>query len=198
MSTVSVDQSKNIKLVYRKAEGRPVSLYFLQDSDAFDISSFEYLFQVFDIDTNELLFELEEGTDGGLTNNGATGILSIDPSDEIVDIDEKAYYYKLKIISPYTRTWFNGLFVINDSPLAEELSDTVNVTLDTGDIIVEVTMAGVLLSGNEILAALTDANIEELYNLLLPYINGEVEPAGPSDYIGTLYERLLPYITGES
>lgn len=195
MTTVSVDQSKNIKLIYRKGEGAPISLQFLEDSNAHDISGLEFIFQLIDILTNEVVLELDEGS--GLTNNGATGILQIDPEDEEVDIDDKSYFWKLKVISPFTRTWFNGIFVVNDTPLSEEYSDTVDVTLDTGDVVIQVSMTALILSGDEIVSALTDTNIGELYLLLTPYINGEVEPGGPSDYIGTLYTRLLPYITGE-
>jgi hypothetical protein len=198
MTIVSVDQSKNVKLIYRKGEGKPLTFQFLQDSNAYDISTLEFLFQVLDINTGETVFELTEEVSGGLTNSGVTGLLQVSPSDDNVDIEEKSYIYKLKVVSPTTRTWFNGLFVVNDSPLLEEETDNVNVDLDTGDITIEVSMTGVAMSGDEILASLTDTNIAELYNLLVPYISGEVQPGGPSDYIGTLYERLLPYITGES
>lgn len=198
MQTISVDQSKNPRIVYRRNEGIPLTFTFFQDSGAFDITPYEFLFEVFDMRTGLLVFSLSEDSSGGLVNSGTTGILQMTPTDANVEIDEKSYFYKLKVISPTTRTWFNGLFVVNDSPLQDEFPDSVNVLLNIGDVVVEVSMTGILLSGDEILAALTDENIGELYQLLLPYISGEVQPGGPSDYIGTLYSRLLPYITGEA
>jgi hypothetical protein len=195
MTVVSADQSKNIQLIFRKGEGRAITFNFLEDSAAYDISTFEFLFQVLDIDGSAIL-ELTEGA--GITNGGVTGVLTVDPSDDNVDIDCMAYWWKLKTTSPRLETWFNGLFTVNDAPLDTTGFDNVSVELDLGDIVVDVSLLiGRLMTGDEVINALTDADIAELYTLLLPYLNGETLPGGPSDYIGTLYERLLPYITGE-
>lgn len=142
---VSADQSKNLTLKFRKGEGRTISFQFLLAAVAYDISEWTFVFEVFNID-GALVFQLTEDTGGGLTNGGATGILTVDPTDDDVDIDPTAYHWKLRITEPSSikQTLFNGLFPVNDSPQATTGEDSANVTLDLGDIVVEVnlTVAG--------------------------------------------------------
>lgn len=194
---VKLDQSANLTLVFRKGEGRPLMFQFLEDSNNHNISSYGFVFQVLGMDSADVIFELTEDSGGGLTNGGVLGLLTVDPSDDNVDLDEKTYIWKLKTTNPETETRFNGKFVINNSPQSDTEADTATVNIDFGDVVVQVNVIMGSITGTQLLEILTDANIAELYNLLLPYINGEIEPGGPSDYIGTLYTRLLPYITGE-
>lgn len=157
--TASADQSKNIRLKYRKGEGRPITFNFLLDSASHDISGYEFLFQVTEIKDGTVVFELSEDSGGGLTNGGALGALTVDPTDDNVDVDEKSYHWKLKIISPYKDTWFNGLFVVNNSPQEDTDADSIGVTLDIGDVVINVEL---VVAGFDV-ASLTDAQLQQLY-----------------------------------
>ena len=139
--TISCDQSKNLKLRFRKGEGRTITLQFFNDSLVYDISGYAFLFQVLEVDGSTAVFELSEGD--GIINGGATGVLTITIPGADVDLDEKTYEWKLKVTAPSTKTWFNGQFQINDSPQEVLDSDSTTVTLDLGDIMVEVTISAV-------------------------------------------------------
>lgn len=169
----SADQSGNIKLTFRKGEGRSFAFHFLVNSAAHDISAWTFIFEVFNMDGN-LVFDLTEDSGGGLTNSGATGILLVEPTDDDVDIDEVAYRWKLRITEPATvkQTLFHGLFRINDSPQAEVGADSANVTLDLGDIVVEVNLT---MTGVDIVS-LTEQQKYDLWQALLPYSLGDPEP----------------------
>jgi hypothetical protein len=174
--SVSTDQSKNIQLTYRKGEGKPFSFNFLLSSVAYNIAGFTFVFEIIDMDGN-LILQLTE--DDGLVNNGATGVLTINPSDDNVDIYAKAYWWKLRTIDPTKETWFNGIFIVNDEPQAATSADSLDVTLDTGDVVlsVELSIGGSgSMTGDEILDALTSGDIADLYERLLPYITGEQIP----------------------
>lgn len=135
---VKLDQSKNPTLVYRKGEGRALTLEFLESAAAFNLTPYTFLFQVTEIDSDTVLFGLTQGS--GLTNGGAAGNLVIDPSDDDVDLDEKTYEYKLKISAPANETWFNGQFVINNSPQEDTDSDSATINLDIGNVTLQVTI----------------------------------------------------------
>jgi hypothetical protein len=175
MTTVSTDQSQNLKMVFRKGEGRPITFQFLEGTDNYDISSLGFAFQILEIDGTTPLVELTEASGDGVTNSGVTGALLVDLTDDEVDIDEKSYEWKLKIISPYTRTLFNGLFKINNSPQESVSSDSVTVNIDLGDIVVEIDVT-LAMTGDQIISTLSQENIESLYQSLLPYITGEQTP----------------------
>src|SRR5690348_12764726 len=117
MSTVpeaDLDQSGNIKLKFRKGEGRAFTFTVLEDSAAHDVSGYGFTFQVFEIDSDTVLFELTEDSGGGLVNGGAAGTITIEPSDDDLDLDPKTYEWKLKAATP-NRTWLHGRLVINNS-----------------------------------------------------------------------------------
>lgn len=202
---VSTDQSRNVKMVFRKGEGRPITFQFLVGRHDHDISELEFLFQVFEIDGTIPIFELTEGD--GLTNEGATGVLLLDPNDDDVDIDEKSYEYKLKITSPYTKTLFNSLFVVNNSPPQAFMgSDSATIELSLGDSIVEVNVTlaeggstdlsnldyDQVISLYVTMLPLTGA--QTLYTSLLPYFGGDTTS---NDVLTQLYETILPFIQGE-
>lgn len=160
---VDLDQSGNIKLKFRKGEGRPFTLTFLVDSEAHDISAYGFYLEVFEIDSDEILFTLTEVS--GLTNGGAAGTLIIDPTDDQLDLDPKTYEYRLKSTTP-NRTWFHGQCPINNSPRTGTGEDSAEVTLDIGDVNVTVnlTIAGFDLDN------LTEGQKAALATAIAPYL----------------------------
>lgn len=168
-TTVSTDQSSNLKLKYRKGEGRSFTFEFVLDSAAYDISGYVFEFAVREIGESSAVFTLTEDSGGGLTNGGAAGTLTVDPTDDQVDIDAKTYEYTLKVTSPATQTWFHGQFVINDSPQAAADADSATVELDLGDNVVEVE---VLIGGFDV-ENLSAAQKAALWAALAPYSLGE-------------------------
>src|SRR5690606_31986193 len=134
----SADQSKDLKLVFRKGEGRALTFNILEGGEAYDIGALEFVFEVFAVDGSTAVIELTEDSGGGIINGGVTGVLTIDMSDDDVDLDAKSYHWKLRVISPQKMTWFNGLFVINDVPQDTVEEDGATVEVDLGDVIVSV------------------------------------------------------------
>lgn len=169
-TVVSADQSKNLTLKFRKGEGKPFAFHVLEDSSAYDISALTFVFEVYDID-GDLIFQLTEDSGGGLTNNGATGILEVDPSDDNLGIDEKSYHWKLRVTAPTVskQTWFNGLFIINNSPQEDTDDDSATVNLDLGDIVVEVNLT---ITGFD-LASMTEEQKYQLWLSIEKYATGQ-------------------------
>lgn len=154
MVEASLDQSKNLKLTYRKGEGRPFTIT-LKDEDGDSVETTElgedFTFAVVDIsDKDTPLFLLEEssGGDGCITNDVGNGILTIDPLDEDVNLEEGPYELVLKCLTengPFTV--LSAPFIINNSPLGEEISDTASVTINTGATNINLTLAGAVGGG---------------------------------------------------
>jgi hypothetical protein len=161
-TTVSLDQSSNLKLIYRKGEGRPMTFRIREDGAAYDIGAFEFVFEVFEIDGTTPVFSLTEGSGNGIDNGGVTGLLVVDPSDEDVDIAAKSYHWVLRITTPNNETWFNGLFVVNAAPLRATYNDSATVELDLGDVTVDVALSisGTALPGTLRLMDEFDASVD--------------------------------------
>lgn len=143
-----------------------------------------------------------KGSNPVMTFEYGIGLVITDGSIQLVDEEEvdltrDQYIYFLWLEnSSGVKLWLNGLFKINHGLFdGVESDDTLIIRLNGDDVTIQIPALD--LTGTKILDALTDADIGQLYLLLLPYINGYVLPGGPSDYIGTLYERLLPYINQE-
>jgi hypothetical protein len=141
MSEISTDQSKNLKLTYRKGEGREITFTVVDSNgNPYDLSGLEFVLEVFDVfarDTN--LFQLTEDSGGGITNGGVSGVLTINPSDDNVDLDEGVYEWRLRTTEPVT--WFNAPFIINNSPTTVDVEDSVDVTIDLGAVNIDVTIS---------------------------------------------------------
>ena len=150
---IAADRAKNVRMRFRKGEGKVITFNFLEDSNAYNISGFIFVLQVFAIDGTSPLFALTEGE--GLVNNGATGALVATVTDDQVDLDPKTYVWKLRIISPYKFTCFDALFAINDSPITddEELTD-ITVPISLGDIVVNINLTLTQIDLQQVLDAL--------------------------------------------
>lgn len=146
LNQLSPDQASNLKLKYRKGEGKRFKITCLDtNGDPFDLTDYEFeldTYYIYDKGTN--IFTLSEGSSGGITNNGVLGTIFIVPEDDQVDLPEGKYEWRLRAISPAKNTWFNGEFEINNSPNTTETLDEIEVTLDLGDqnIVVTINLSG--------------------------------------------------------
>lgn len=143
MPTVYIDQSKNLKLVYRQGEGRSFTLTVVdEDANAYDTTGLDFVMEVFNVfDRDVNLFQLTEISGGGILNGGATGIITLDPSDDDVDLDEGFYEWRFKSTADTPNTWFSATFEINNSPQATSvLESNADVTVNLGPINVTVSI----------------------------------------------------------
>ncbi len=141
MPEVSADQSKNLKITFRKGEGRSILVNVVDSNDnPYDLTSFEFIFEVFNVfDRSTNIFQLTQNSGGGIVNGGLSGVVELTPDNDQVDFEEGAYEYRFRTTEP--NTWFNAPFIINNTPLPEEITDSTSVILDLGDININVTLA---------------------------------------------------------
>lgn len=142
---VSADQARNLKLTYRKGQGRAISIVcrdtngdplMLEDFLDSGTSFRARVIQTYDRD--EVLLTLEEDSAGRISRpNGYT--IKLDPTDDDVNLDEGNYEWEFGTIDP-NNTWFNAPFIINRNPPDADLSDSASVTVNLGDNVVTLTI----------------------------------------------------------
>jgi hypothetical protein len=146
MSTnIVTDQSKNILWNARYGDDQSIVINFLDlNGDPFDITDEAFTVQVRKFSGGNVLILTEAD---GLTNTGEDGTLSIDFTNEELEITPDIYFILLKSTNSSTdrvRTWLNGTFVLNGELWDGEATVEETINVNIGDIIVElsITLAG--------------------------------------------------------
>lgn len=138
---VRLDQSKNAELIYRRGEGRAFTITVTDEENGlpYNVSDFGFEFgvvQVYDRDTE--LFTLEEasaGGDGAILNGGDTGVITIDPTNDQVDLPEGSYEWRFRSTDGGTpNTWFSAPFTINNGPLPASALDSISLIVNLGPV----------------------------------------------------------------
>ena len=145
--SIITDLSVNKRWYARKGDDNNFTITFVDDqAAAFDISGYTFSLQIYKFNNKgTAILELTEG--GGITNNGATGILDIaitDAQSDVIKVDE--YYYQLKAVLPSgnVNIIFQGVFEIVEfnSNLSYSTGVTATVNLSGSDVTATISLSG--------------------------------------------------------
>ena len=113
MSDIVTDISVNKNWQARKGYHNPFTFTFTNSGSAFNISGYTFSLQVRRFGSTTNLINLTQGS--GLTNGGATGILTGQINAAATSsMSANEYYWQLTVVQPdtYSYVLFNGTFIL--------------------------------------------------------------------------------------
>jgi len=145
MADIVTDISVNKNWQARKGYHNPFTFTFTNNASAFNISGYTFSLQVRRFGSSTNLINLTQGS--GLTNGGATGILSGQfTAASTSSMSANEYYWQLTVVQPDTFSYviFNGTFSLHDETYTGDVTSSISVALSlTGsDVDVTVTLSG--------------------------------------------------------
>lgn len=140
--TLTSDLSQQVNWVVREKTDSSLTLNVTLSSAAYDISSYVFIAEFYKVGSTTPFLSLTQGA--GITNNGATGVLTIALTDTQLTITPDQYFWKLKTTSPTDNLWFNGSFTVNGYLWDGSNTSTTSValTIGTTSVTVALTLAG--------------------------------------------------------
>lgn len=125
------DQSRNVNWTVREKTDATLTVNVTLSDVAYNISSYTFIAEFFKIGTTSPFLTLTTGS--GITNGGATGILTIALTDTQLTITPDQYFWKLRTTAPTDNLWFNGEFYVNGYVWDGGSDSTVTVALTIGN-----------------------------------------------------------------
>lgn len=164
MSEIVTDLSVPKNWIARRGFNNQFTLAFLDAGDEFDISAYTFTLFIRKPGGATNLISLSQGT--GLTNGGATGILTVLlTAANSITIDSGGYYFEIDyslsgVSAPLIHGTFNLVDQMNDVPTSNDM--TLNVVMDGTQVSINVSLVGSSLSVSTVTstATLTPANFD--------------------------------------
>jgi hypothetical protein len=142
-TTINGDQSRQVNWNVRKTDAVSLTLTITQSSVAFDISTYVFIAEFYKVGNLTPIITLTQGS--GITNAGATGILTIALTGTQTTLSAGQYFWKLRTTSPTNNTWLNGTFIVNDYTFdssATNYSATIALNTSGNNVNVALVIAG--------------------------------------------------------
>jgi hypothetical protein len=161
---INTDLSRRQEWRAVKGFDNQFTLTFLQNGSAFDTSSYEFSVNIRKIGDSTNVVELTEGD--GITNGGASGIVTILLDETDSDIIAKGYFYEIIYTNgSFTNRLLQGTFNLVDDYNTDNTnrSLTLNVDLNGTDVRLNVTLGG----GGSGLESFTSGNLSPLFTTSL-------------------------------
>lgn len=150
MATTNIysDQSRQVNWVVRQNTDVSLTLTVTNNAAAFDISSYTFIAEMFTIGNPTAILTLTQGA--GITNGGATGILTLALTNTQLNITADQYFWRLRTTAPTDYMWFNGVFDVNNYLWDGNAnsSATIDITIGDTNIDLALTLAGSVTLGS--------------------------------------------------
>jgi hypothetical protein len=136
------DQSRQANWFVRKKTDVTLSITVTQSSVAYDLSTTTFIAEFFQVNGIVPFLTLTQGS--GITNGGATGIVTLALTDTQLDLIPNQYFWKLRTTAPTDYLWLNGVFQVNDYVWDGDgnSSATIDLTVGNNNIDLALTLAG--------------------------------------------------------
>jgi hypothetical protein len=131
MAEISTDQSKNVNWRVREKTDNTLTINVTLAAVAYDISPFTFIADIFLVGSSTPFLSLTQGS--GITNGGATGILTLSLTDTQLTISPDQYFWKLRTTSPTDTIWLNGQFIVNGYIWDGSTSSSLSIAISLGD-----------------------------------------------------------------
>lgn len=153
MLGVSLDPSRNIPIYIRKNTANSLTFRFNQDISG---------------ETFELKVYAKEGSDVVIMTPEQEVIspeteVTFNITEDDSNIRAKVYFWKLNLTNR-NRTWLNGPFIVHDGQFDDETQD-VELTINDGENVIEVTLTTSGVSQDELDQAIEDSRDARIYSV---------------------------------
>ena len=136
------DQSRQVNWTVREDTDATMTITCTQNSVAYDTTSYTFIAEIYKVGATSALITLTQGS--GITNGGATGIITLSLTDTQLNLTPGEYWWRLRTTAPTDNYWFNGKFVVNGYVWDGSTNSEVSVALTIGatNISLAITIAG--------------------------------------------------------
>lgn len=137
------DQSRQVNWNVREDTDASLTLTVTLASVAYNLSSYTFIAEFFKVSDRVTPFlTLNQGS--GITNGGASGIITISLTDTQLNLDPNEYFWKLRTTAPTDNLWLNGKFVVNGYLWDGSTDSSANILLTIGgdNLSIALTIAG--------------------------------------------------------
>ncbi len=172
MSLINTDLSKGKPWIARKGFNNQFTISFLNASVAYDISSYVFVLNIKKVLHQANVLQLSQSS--GLTNGGASGVLTVQLSEANSNLLRAAgYYYEINYtVSTQSYGLLHGTLTLLDQYDNEQYNQnlTVNVNLAGTDVTMNITLAGGSGGGIQSIQAGTNISVDNT-DPLIPVVS---------------------------
>lgn len=124
------DQSRQVNWTVREDTDATMTITCTTSAVATDLSTYTFIAEFYKVGGTTHFLQLTQGA--GITNNGATGILTIALTDTQLNLTPGEYWWRLRTTAPTDNYWFNGKFIVNGYVWDGSTNSEVSVALTIG------------------------------------------------------------------
>lgn len=125
------DQSRRVDWTVREITDATLTITVTDGGAAYNTSSTTFIAEVFKIGSTTALLTLSQGS--GITNGGATGIITLSLTDTQLTLTPNEYFWKLRTTAPTDYLWLNGKFTVNGYTWDGGTDSTATIALTVGN-----------------------------------------------------------------